>query len=255
TTIGNSAFNGCSGLTSITIPNSVTTIGNWAFFDCSGLTAITIGNSVTTIGNSAFNGCSRLMAITIPNSVTTIGDWAFSGCTGLTSITIPNSVTTIGNNAFDTCSGLTSITIPNSVTTIGEGVFSHCIGLQEIKVYIEEPINIIDNVFGFVDYSTCKLYVPQGSIDKYKNAAVWNKFSTILALTDGSAIEGVDEDKLNVYSVDGKVVIKNLREGEAISICNTTGQNVYQGNETEVPLNKGIYFVKVGTIVSKVMVQ
>ena len=90
TSIGGSAFSGCFGLTSITIPNSVTSIGNRAFAGCSALTSITIPNSVTSIGSEAFNGCSRLTSITIPNSVTSIGDYAFSGCSGLTYITIPN---------------------------------------------------------------------------------------------------------------------------------------------------------------------
>ena len=94
------SFESCSGLISVTIPNSVTTIGTFAFAYCSGLTSVTIPNSVTTIGDWAFYGCSGLTSITIPNSVTTIGDYAFLNCRGLTSVTIPNSVTTIGNNAF-----------------------------------------------------------------------------------------------------------------------------------------------------------
>ena len=90
---------------------SVTSIGNYAFQNCSGLTSVTIPNSVTSIGDSAFYGCSSLTSVTIPNSVTTIGNNAFQSCSGLTSVTIPNSVTTIGNNAFQSCSGLTSITV------------------------------------------------------------------------------------------------------------------------------------------------
>ena len=101
TEIKNYAFNGCSGLTSITIPNSVNEIGNMAFYGCTGLTSITIPNSVTSIGSYAFRDCSGLTSITIPNSVTSIGSYAFRDCTGLTSITIPNSVTTIGYDAFD----------------------------------------------------------------------------------------------------------------------------------------------------------
>ena len=112
----------------------VTSIGYGAFRDCSGLTSITIPNSVTTIGEYAFHGCSGLTSITIPSSVTTIGNIAFYGCTGLTSITIPNSVTNIGNSAFAGCTGLTSITIPNSVTTIGEYAFEGCI-LSLINYY------------------------------------------------------------------------------------------------------------------------
>lgn len=103
------AFSGCSSLTSITIPDSVTSIDYYAFKGCSGLTSVTIGNSVTSIGNSAFSGCSGLTSVTIPNSVTSIGDYAFYGCSGLTSITISDSVTSIGEAAFWFCSGLKKV--------------------------------------------------------------------------------------------------------------------------------------------------
>ena len=133
TSIGDSAFKDCSGLTSITIPDSVTSIGGSAFDNCSGLTRVTIGNSVTFIGDEAFRGCSGLTSITIPDSVTSIGDWAFYYCTGLKSITIGNGVTTIGDGAF--CrSGLTSVTIPDSVTSIGGGAFAYCIGLAKVTI-------------------------------------------------------------------------------------------------------------------------
>ena len=134
TSIGESAFENCSGLTSITIPNSFTSTGLWAFAGCTGLTSITIPNSVTSISDGAFYGCTGLTSITIPNSVTRIGGSAFYGCTGLTSITIPNSVTSIEDYAFKYCPGLTSITIPNSVTSIGEHAFSDCSGLITITI-------------------------------------------------------------------------------------------------------------------------
>ena len=78
----------------------VTSIGNYAFRGCSGLTSVTIGSGVTSIGSGAFYDCSGLTSVTIPNSVTSIGHVAFYKCSGLTSVTIPNSVTSIGNDAF-----------------------------------------------------------------------------------------------------------------------------------------------------------
>ncbi|MBR6140737.1 MAG: leucine-rich repeat domain-containing protein [Bacteroidaceae bacterium] len=134
TSIGNYAFSGYSGLTSVTIPNSVTSIGDSAFSGCSGLTSITIPESVTSIGNWVFYGCTGLTSISIPESVTSIGNWVFYGCTGLTSISIGNSVTSIGICAFEGCSGLTSITIPYSVTSIGSGAFSGCSSLTSITI-------------------------------------------------------------------------------------------------------------------------
>ena len=134
TSIGNEAFSSCSGLTSISIPNSVTSIGERAFEGCSGLTSFTIPNSVTYIGQASFYNCYKLTSIIIPNGVTSIGKYAFEGCSGLTSITIPNSVTSIGELAFEGCSGLTSITIPNSVTNIEHKVFSGCRSLTSITL-------------------------------------------------------------------------------------------------------------------------
>ena len=161
------AFEGCSGLTSVTIPNSVTKIGSSAFSGCSGLTSVTvkngnsvydsrnncnaiietvsntlvagckntiIPNSVTSIGEFAFYGCSGLTSVTIPNSVTSIGNGAFKECSDLTSITIGNGVTSIDKLTFEGCSGLTSITIPNSVTSIGERAFSSCSNLTSVDI-------------------------------------------------------------------------------------------------------------------------
>ena len=134
TSIGDFAFIGCSGLTSLLIPSNVTSIGSWTFYDCSGLTSLLIPNSVISIGNGVFFSCSSLTSVTIPNSVTSIGGMAFSGCRGLTSVTIPNSVTSIGDYAFWNCIGLTSVTIPNSVTSIGKLAFWDCSGLASVKV-------------------------------------------------------------------------------------------------------------------------
>ena len=160
TSIGYEAFNGCSGLTSVTIPNSVTSIRDEAFKGCSSLTSVTIPNSVTSIGDEAFKGCSSLTSVTIPNSVTSIGDYVFYGCDGLTSITIPNSVTSIGEYAFARCTGLTSVTIPNSVTSIGRSAFAECSSLTSVTI----PNSVTSIAYGA--FSGCinlkKIKYPQG---------------------------------------------------------------------------------------------
>ena len=134
TSIGDSAFNGCTSLTSIVIPNGVTSIGSSAFTYCSGLTSCTIGSSVTSVGSYAFYRCDNLTSITIPDSVTSIGSSAFYYCESLTSVTIGNSVTSIGRGAFQGCSGLTSIVMPNGITNIMDETFIYCTSLTSVTI-------------------------------------------------------------------------------------------------------------------------
>ena len=163
-------YSGCSSLTSITIPNSVTSIGDYAFCNCSGLTSITIPNSVTAIGWGAFystawynNQPNGLVyagkvaykykgtmpdntAIVLEEGTTGIADIAFYNCSGLTSITIPNSVTSIGESAFQGCYSLTTATIGNNMRSIGWGAFRYCSGLTSISIP-NSVTSIYDEVF------------------------------------------------------------------------------------------------------------
>ena len=123
-------------MTSLTLPSGVTSIGDYAFQDCSGLTSLTLPSGVTSIGICAFYDCSGLTSLTIPSSVTSIGDKAFYGCSELTSLTIPSSVTEIGWGAFRGCSGLTSIYVyPENLPELGIDIFTGC-DAKNCTVYV-----------------------------------------------------------------------------------------------------------------------
>ena len=198
TSIGEHAFNYCSGLTNVEIPNSVTNIGRYAFYHCDGLTSVTIGSGVTSIGYYAFQDCAGLKEVhindlvawcnisiisnplqysknlylngekvtdlVIPDSVTNIGNYAFDGFSGLTSVTIPDSVTHIGNYAFDECTGLTSVIIGNSVTRIGDEAFDGCTSLTKVvignsvKDYGIRAFNGCTGIETVINFSNIKLF-------------------------------------------------------------------------------------------------
>ena len=185
--VGNSAFEGCTGLTSVTIPNSVTSIYSNAFQGCSGLTSVTIPNSVTSIGKDAFNNCTGLTSVTIPNSVTIIDQYAFCWCTSLTSVTIPNSVTSIGYDAFSVCTSLTSLYINNTT-----------------------PPKLHDQAFDNINYTWTDLYVPVGSKEAYKKASGWKNFVSISEYNPAviNTICNRDVMENSRYSLDGQHIIK-----------------------------------------------
>ena len=151
--LGYGAFSGCSRLTSVTIPDSVTNLSSWAFSGCRGLTRMVIPNGVTSIGDSAFSGCIGLMDVTIPDSVTSVGDSAFSGCSGFARMAIPNSVVSIGDSAFSDCIGLMDVTIPDSVTKIGASAFNNCRRLTDVTISGSVTIIGADAFYGCASLS------------------------------------------------------------------------------------------------------
>ena len=219
TTIGASAFYNCNGLNFVNIPNSVTTIGPSAFYNCKGLNYASFGNSLTSIGNGAFMYCTGLTYANIPNSVTNISERAFYGCSGLTSVTIGNSVMTIGSRAFMSCNNLNTISLGSSVTTIADRAFYGCSALKKVWAKMYEPTAFNEEVFQSYngetrtyDFTTATLYVPYGSKAIYEETEGWKNFSENIVefdlLTTGiSDVSRLNEiNKKDVYDLQGHKV-------------------------------------------------
>ena len=206
TFIGYCAFYNCTSLTEITIPESVTSIGGEAFMKCTNLAKIALPSSVTSINEQTFNSCINLTEITIPESVTSIGEHAFNNCQSLTEITIPSRVTSIGNYAFYDCTNLAEITIPSSVTSIGDYAFYNCQSLTEIT--IPEGVTSIGNRAFMTCNNLTKITIPSSvtSIGSYA-------FSSCSSLAEITIPEGVTSIGKHTFSSCSSLTEITIPEG------------------------------------------
>lgn len=218
--IGEYAFSGCSGLTSITLPSGIFFIEECAFYGCRGLTSITLPSGVTSIGESAFKGCGGLTSLTIHSDVTEIASSAFWGCTGLKDVSFyingdfetyltknhPYIDVNCGIEYYLNGKKITSVVIPSTITTLGRYAFKNCRDLTSVTVSWQSPISAGSAFYG-VDRSKCTLYVPQGTEQDYWLADVWGDFGNIVEY-DPTGIDktttSTDAKELSRYSVNGQ---------------------------------------------------
>ena len=196
-----------SGMSSVTIPNSVTSIGEGAFYGCTGLTSITIPESVTTIGYIAFCGCTGMNSITIPSSVNSFGYEAFRGCSNLASLNI--CCENVGPFAFEGCGSLQTLTFGEHVKSIDDGAFRNCIGLKDICCYAVETLKVSEYAFYGVKVDSVLLGVPENAIEQYKAHPIWGQF-LIDNVTGVNLIPDLYNDsekekgKNNYYDLNGR---------------------------------------------------
>ena len=217
TTIGECAFCGCTGLTSVTISenSNLTTIGEWAFENCTGLTSITIPDSVTTIGDKAFSDCDGLTSVTISenSNLTTIGECAFHGCTGLTTVTIPDSVESIGHAAFSDCTALKELYVPASVK-YAEYCFNGCSSLE--KVIITKGTGIMPDYYNSYSYSpwyadNCSTVIIEDGVTNIGSYAFYG-CTALTNITIPSSVINVGYDAFNCDNLNNVYYTGNIAD-------------------------------------------
>ena len=232
TSIGECAFKYCRSLTSVTIPEGVTSISYQTFYDCSNLTSMRIPEGVTSIGKSAFQNCGSLASVMIPESVTSIGEAAFCDCKSLTGVTIPKSVTNISNFAFFGCSSLTSVTIPKGVTSIAIRVFYDCSSLIDVTIP-ENVTRIGDGAFSFCS-SLASVTIPKSvtSIGSWAFSSCSNLTSVIIPEGVTSIGNGAFSRCSNMSEVTIPKGVTNIGES-AFRYCSSLTDVYYGGTEAQ----------------------
>ena len=214
------AFNECTNLTSIMLPEGVTIIASYAFRGCSSLTSIVVPDGVTEIYGYVFQNCTSLNTVILPESLTSLGNSAFWGCSSLTDIDLPDGLTTIGQYVFSNCTSLNFMDIPSSVNSIGVSTFNGCTNLKAFDVHWTTPITVVASTFP--NRANQALYVPEGTKATYQAANVWKEFKWILEPSDCEAyVIFNDADSTLTFYYDG---LKPTRTGTAYSL-NTGNTN------------------------------
>ena len=202
---------------SVNIKDGVTSIGSWAFAQCSALTDVSISESVITIGGDAFRECCVLEEITLPAGLTQLGTGVFLYCDALKSITVPEGMTIIGSDTFEFCPNLNSITFPSSLTEIGPWALKGAYNLASITCKATTPPSIGSSAFSGVN-SNIPVYVPTASVETYKTADGWSRFTNIQPIIIASGTCG---DNLTWKLIDGgELVIEGagaMNSGESWS--------------------------------------
>ncbi|MBQ3404302.1 MAG: leucine-rich repeat protein [Oscillospiraceae bacterium] len=157
--IGDSAFSRCNGLTSISIPGSVTLIDEYAFYNCENLEYVTFSEGLQSIGHLAFSECDKLKSIVIPNSVYEIHSDAFRNCDNLSSVKLGSGLQTIGTWAFAYCPNLVNLTFANTNTTllICQRAFCGCTGLKTLDLPDNVDFDYDDQFMGCTGFTSVRI--------------------------------------------------------------------------------------------------
>jgi len=184
TKVSEEAFAGCTGVTSVILPEGVTDIGDYAFKYCNSMTAFTMPSTVTTLGKGAFYGCNQLATLTLPSGITRMEDETFYQCFALDHLVIPSGVTHIGTEAFYNCVSLADFTIPTSVVSLGSYAFANTAWLTAQRAI--DPMVILNDLF-LIDGSTiatASVSVPSGITHIMKSAFEYNSAITSVTLPE-----------------------------------------------------------------------
>lgn len=259
-------FKGCK-LKTVVFPLSLKVVGNAAFSECYNLSGkIVIPEGVTTVGVSSFEA-TAIESVELPSSLVTvtdgamaidaIGAHAFENCRSLREINIPESITTIQTSVFSGCSSLTTITLPKGITGVRGSAFQDCTGLKEIRVHASVPPKADYQAFYKVDTKACKLVVPAGAREAYKEADEWKEFDIQEDATLSIRENEKNNDSVKVYAVQNGVVIESS-VSIPVNVYSISGNLLYEGlsdNKSYIELEQGLYIVKAGDVTTKVVIK
>ncbi len=207
------------------------------------------------IGNAAFRGCEALETITIPQSITSIEDNTFAHCSALKAINIPDNITSIGSQAFSMCNSLKEIRFPNSINRIGNLALLGCNSLTSIYCAWETPLECNPDISTAV-LNNAVLYVPKGSVSKYREVSPWSKFAHIEEMVSTGVENTIGDKTIDKISIENGVIkVEGISDDIEIIVYDMHGRVVFSGKEKTISnLVHGSYIIKVGNETAKVSI-
>jgi hypothetical protein len=214
---------------------------------------VEIKDGITEIGDNAFKSCGMLSAVKLPSTLTKIGYNAFWGCNELTELVIPEGTSDIGYSAFWGCSGISSIEMPASLLNIGKNAFWGCTNVEQLRVAAVDPPALGDNALAGIPRDA-SLTIPEISVETYKTRAQWKEFYNVNTGTKDNRIESLK------IAVSGRqLLLSDVPENTTLQIYNVSGLKILEmvnpDQQVSVDLVPGIYILKVGNGISKIVIR